>query len=218
MLSYSEYISKAWETFKIQPGLYCGISVLNLLVSFLASLSGGWAFVIGGLISLNSLYCFRLLYLGQVIKPNDIFWTFGSIPRFIQATLLTVFCGLGIFIGFLFLVIPGIWLYVNWSLAQILFIKNEKVAIATMKDSTRLVQPHWWWFAKLIFYCSVINFVGVLFFGVGLVVSISITTLIWLLVAEDIKELNKETSESQSPSNVVLQEGSYITINPKASE
>jgi hypothetical protein len=199
-----EYFSRGWEIFKknaVQFILYTlllGIilGVLSQLPSPLGARGGEnnpWG---GGNLIANILM--PILFAGyyfvafQIVRNRD--YAFGDffqgfqkfLPIFLTSFVSTILTA----IGFVLLIIPGIYLAVAYLFAQAFVIDKNFEFWSAMETSRKLVTRKWFSFFALALALMVLNFVGALIFGVGLLVTIPLTFCIIAAAFEDIVGLN----------------------------
>ncbi len=81
-------------------------------------------------------------YLGATPSVRDsLRFALGRLRSLIWLYLLL---GLGVTIAFLALFIPGIWLYVAWSVATPVLLLEDLRGTAALRRSFRLVRGRWW--------------------------------------------------------------------------
>ena len=95
------------------------------------------------------------------------------------ATLLT---GL----GFLCLILPGIYLFVAWILTFPLIVDRQLDFWPAMRLSRKIISKHWWKFLGFLIVLGLINLAGVLVCGVGLFITFPITLAALAYAYEDI--------------------------------
>ena len=92
-----------------------------------------------------------------------------------QLILATLVLGILISIGFVCLVLPGIYLAVAWTFTLPLIVDQRLGFGAAMKLSRRTISRHWWKFLGFILVLSLLNLAGGLLFFIGSLVTIPIT-------------------------------------------
>jgi hypothetical protein len=89
--------------------------------------------------------CFRAIaqaYLGeQTDWRSSLNYALRLAPALLLITLLNA---LGVLLGLLLFVLPGIWLYVAWAFATPVLLVEGLRGPAALKRSFRLVQGRWW--------------------------------------------------------------------------
>lgn len=188
-MTYSNFISKSWKAVEGNIAMYAGLSLLALFVVVLSNMIPFFGSFIGGVVNLGYLVCIKKLSKGETIEFQDFFWGFSSLPKFIQSILLVLLTTIIIVIGFILLIIPGFWASVALSLGYVIFIhqNGEHDAVAAIKKSIRLVQDRWFWMAGFLSIYVFLNLLGFLALGVGLLITVPMTTLSMIYLLEHLE-------------------------------
>lgn len=81
-------------------------------------------------------------YLDQPIGASEsLRFALRRLPRLM---VLEVVMWIGLIIGFILLIIPGIWLYAAWSVAVPVLLIERRGAFRSLGRSRRLVKGRWW--------------------------------------------------------------------------
>ncbi len=81
-------------------------------------------------------------YRGVKVEAKDAL-RYG-LSRMLAMVGLTILTSIGTFLGFLFCIIPGVWLYGMWGLAPASLIAEKSGPITALKRSFNLVKGSWW--------------------------------------------------------------------------
>lgn len=94
---------------------------------------------------LGTVACYRAIadtYLGRVTGARASLRDAG---RRLGATLwLSIILVVGIVLGFVALIVPGIWLAIAWSVAYPVMLVEGTGGFGALKRSFKLVEGHWW--------------------------------------------------------------------------
>ncbi len=180
-------IKFGWETFKKRPWFLIGATALVLIILWgMSSLSRGMMGTSAyPLIELATIALSVLVDMGMVafflkahddvasLKLNDL-WH----PRPYWSYLAAVFLiGISTIIGFLLLVIPGIFLMLMWIFVKLLIIDRDLGPISAMKESARLTKGSRLELLLLVVFAIAINIVGAIFLLVGLFVTVPVSVI-----------------------------------------
>ena len=105
-------------------------------------------------------------------------------------------------LGFLCLIIPGIYLLVAWILVIPLIVDQRLEFWPAMQLSRKIVAKHWWKFLGFLAVLALINLAGLAACGVGLFITFPLTFAALTYAYEDITSAVKNpsgTSSSASP-------------------
>jgi len=119
------------ETFE-ELNQYLGGLVLGTLLQVLAVL-------------LASAACFRAIAQSYLGEETDWRSSLRHAVRRAPALLwLTMLYGLGVLVGFIFLIAPGVWLYIAWAFAMPILLTEGLRGGRALRRSQELVKGRWW--------------------------------------------------------------------------
>jgi serine/threonine protein kinase len=153
------------------------IRILRFNTSLLGVLLGGP--LIGGL-----YLCFLKKIRGERISVETAFSGFGN--AFLQLVLAGFVAGLLTALGFLCLVVPGIYLLVAWFFTLPLVIDKRLDFWPAMRLSRKTIGRHWWRFLGLLIVLTLINLGGFLLCGVGIFLTLPVALAALMYAYEDI--------------------------------
>jgi hypothetical protein len=196
--SSTEAVSFGWERVKADPattigaifiallvgavpGIICNVAaqaaeepVISNIGSIVNFISG--AYMAGGIMSF-ALKVGR----GQPYAFGDVF---SGGPYFLRILACELVLFLGIFFGFLLLIVPGVILSLGWSLALTALVDKNLGPIDALKESWRLTTGHKGDIFLLYLLLMLVSIAGLCACGVGLVVTYPImyfaTTYVYL--------------------------------------
>jgi len=191
--SIGSAVDFGWETFKKRPWFFVGTSLVILLLNIAAGavisvidagLTGSMDkttpisfmadLVLGTFINMGV----TAFYLNAYDNPDTVslasLWHPQPFWKFLAASLLL---GLAIVIGFLLLIVPGVIFTLMFMFATFIVVDRELGPIEAMKESKRLAHGHKWALLGFVLMLALINLLGVLALGVGLLVSIPVSSL-----------------------------------------
>lgn len=183
-------IKEAWRKIKgVKGAIWGGSACMYLvllasiaLVSFLMpSLMSGEAgiagFIVSGLVQavtdiFSVLFIAGLLYMGirkvagQSVSWKMVFRGFSSGGKIIVTTILQAIL---ISIGFLLLILPGIYLMVGYSMALPLIMDQDMSPWEAMETSRKAVHKVWWKVFGIFLLMVIIFVVSIIPLGIGLI-------------------------------------------------
>ena len=206
MFSIKESVKNGWEKFKANVE----VSLLaTLLVVVLGSLN--WKedkFHIGTLllglivgifaiiIRIGYTKIFLRIYDGESPKFVDIFKEYRIFWRFLGTSILTTLAVLG---GLILIVIPGIIWAVRFSFAPIIVIDTKMGPVAGMKESYAITKGNFWKILGFWIVIGLINLLGLIALGVGLLVTIPVSTLAVIHVYRELSKAKAGLIETTTP-------------------
>ncbi len=95
----------------------------------------------------------------------------------------SILVGIGSFIGFILLVIPGVIFALRASLTQYIILDQNEKAVAAIKKSLALTKGYFWSFFRLVIAFVVLGMISVFpLIGLGFIVLIPVSTLALSLI------------------------------------
>jgi hypothetical protein len=171
-------ISQAWELYKrhwrhlipIALAVYVLVALLTLLLTALLGWVGA---LLGFLVSIAGIFWLQgaLVLAVDDVRDGRADLSIGEtlnrvLPRLNTLTLAGLLAGLGIFLGFLLLIVPGLYLLTIWLLIVPAIMLEGHGVLSSFGRSRELVRDYGW----SVF--GVIVLTVVIMIGVGLAVSI----------------------------------------------
>jgi uncharacterized membrane protein len=99
-------------------------------------------------------------------------------------------------LGLIALILPGIYLGVGYLFAIQMGIFGGMDPWSAMEWSRKLITRNWWKFLVLVLIFIVLNAVGILLAGIGLVLTLPLTFLVLYVLFEDLtREVFSEEEE-----------------------
>jgi len=187
----SDYVQKGWEMFKGHVGEFVGFTLLVFAIS-LASIKletfGSLIFsaLAAPLYAGYSIAAFRIL-TGKSLQFSDFFRGFNY---FLPLFLAGLASGIIVSIGFMLLIIPGIYLAIGYMLATFLIIDYRMEFWQAMETSRKIVTKNWFAFFVLAIVLALINLLGTLALGVGLLISAPVSACAAAIAYKEIVGLN----------------------------
>ncbi len=197
-------IGQAWTVVIGALGSVVGAFLVYMIVSIIASAVGRMIPVVGIFISILigaplwagwSLFCLAKVR-GQETTVGTLFSGFNVFGAAVGAYFLM---GILIMFGSIFLIVPGIILGAAFSLTFFFIVDQGHGPWQAMKASYELTRGYRWRVLAISFLCSLINILGLLCLGIGMLVTAPILVVAQAklydrLVRDDITEYQRRTS------------------------
>jgi len=178
-ISLENVLQTGFNHFRKIPGAY----MIYSLVFLLALSNPGTGLILGGPLLIGFFLAAQHLQSGSE-AGMEVF--FNSFRKFVPLLILNLLMTLVITLGFLLLVIPGIYFAISYLFAP-LFVwfydvsPVEAITLSRKMVSGNFVQILWIWLLLLA-----LNFLGVLALGVGLLITIPISAFVIYAIFDDI--------------------------------
>jgi len=183
--TYSEVLQKSWDGIKANLPFTAALSLVFGLAVAVASYVPFLSYILTVPLSAGYVKCLLTIRRGGIVEYKEFFWGFLDFNRLLQLILLNILLSLGVGIGFLLLIIPGIWFSVASSLAGTMIVLDEQPdAIGVIRRSMAVVKGNWWKYAGLLSVICLVNIAGAMCFLIGLLISMPISVLAIVTVIE----------------------------------
>lgn len=113
----------------------------------------------------------------ELIPPAKLFW---------NVFLASLLVGVIVLGGLVLLIIPGIYFMVRFMMATYAVIDGEEI-VKSLKRSTELTEGHKWELFWFIVVIVIINILGAIPFGLGMLLTLPITTIAFAHVYDKLK-------------------------------
>ncbi|MBF0585721.1 hypothetical protein INT08_00355 [Prosthecochloris sp. N3] len=182
-----EYLRQGWELFRAHAAESVVYTLLVFLVTAVVSM-----FDVFGSLLLSVVTA--PLYAGFVVVAlkgssderfvfSDLFQGFNYfLPLVVSALMMWLFVAL----GFVLLVLPGVYLVVSYLFVVPLIVDYHMEFWQAMETSRKIITANWFSMFVLLLLLSVINIFGALVFGIGLLVTVPLTAFSLVMAYRDI--------------------------------
>lgn len=182
-----QYLKAGWELFKQNALAFVGFTVVVMFVTFALGFKSGLghvlSYIIGPPLWAGFIIVTIKLLLHHPTDVNDFTKGFKFIlPLLLYSVVSTVF----ISIGFILLILPGIYLLVCYLFTTWLIIDRKLDFWRAMELSRKTLHKHWFEVFGFFLILCLINFGGLLLLGLGMVVTVPWTLCTLTVAYKDI--------------------------------
>lgn len=190
-ISVGDAVSYGWNAYWKNVGTLVVIAIvvlaINIVVGLIAQATGSVAGQI--IVQFIGFFASMLISLGWIrvslevtrgVKPEvgDLF-KFDGYGPYILASLLFA---LGFYVGLILCIIPGIIFAVAFGFYGFVIAERGVGVMDSLKESADLTRGNRWQLFGLGIVLLLINFVGALLCGIGLIFTLGITIIAWAYV------------------------------------
>jgi len=208
MFSIKESIKYGWEKTKENMEL---IFLITLFILIIESLTGSFNgqeknlyIQIIGLVSTILMVILKIgynkillkIYDGEKTKFGEIFDEYKTFWRYLGVSLLYP---LTILAGLFLLIVPGVIWAVRFSFSPIIVVDTKLGPITAMKESYAISKGSYWQLFLFWLVIAIINFVGLIFFGIGLLLTIPISTIAYIKIYRELSQKKAALLQTVSP-------------------
>jgi len=179
-----------WEMFKAKTLYSMAYATLILSIQFLFVLYlTDIAFVFSVFLA-GPLYAGFFLVANKISRNEEVVYGdfLNGFQYYIPVMMVWVVGQILVAFGLVFLVIPGIYLMVGYLFALLMAIFGGVDFWNALEYSRKLIHARWWKFLLLVLSLIVLNIIGILLFGVGLIVTMPLTYYIIYCLFEEITQ------------------------------
>jgi len=176
-LPLGEYLKTGWELFKRYPGGFIGFSLVYFLIQIALAMVPFVGWVASAALSPVLLMGYFIASAKMLQGRNPQFGDFFLGFRFFSPLLLTALVG-GLLtgIGWLLLIIPGAYLMVGYLFAASLVVDRRLDYWPALELSRTAVNPIWFGMFGFFLLLVLVNLLGVIALGVGLLISLPVSS------------------------------------------
>jgi hypothetical protein len=186
-LVYSDIFGESWKAIKDDLALVAGLSLVYFFGAWVLAHIPLINFLVLGPLAMGYLRCLMQIRKKETIGYQDFFWGFLDFNRFLNIIILHLLISFGTALGFILLIVPGIWFVVSTLFAMSIFVTEKSDGITAIQKSIELCKGRWWNIAGFVLVISLINMAGVLCLGIGILLSIPISFLSMLIALEKLR-------------------------------
>lgn len=176
----------AWSLFKAQAILHVMYMMLVLSIQGLVVIYLKDYVLVYSVLLAPPLYTGFFLVANKISAGEPVIYPdfFGGFRFWIPMVTISLLTQVLIAFGLLALVIPGIYLAVAYLFSTLMAIFGGMDVWSAMEWSRKLITRNWWRFFALFLILVVINVIGLLLAGIGLLITLPITFLVLYVVFE----------------------------------
>ena len=209
-----QYFIRGWEIFEEYTWGFIGFSIITILFSTIVSqvpaLLGSkedWVGDIFDFILTPIFYTGIYIVALQIAKNKPKYFTdfFRGFNKFLQIFLVNFVGTIFILTGSLFLLIPGIYLAVAYTFSVLFVIEKKLNFWSALEASRKLITKKWFSFLGFVILLCLFNLFGFLVLGIGIFLTIPLTSCIIVAAFEDIVGLNGVDNNESDNINMAVE-------------
>ena len=167
-----KYINKGWEIFRRDMGLFIGYTVIMILITVVSAFIPFAALLLSGPLIAGFFIVAHKINKGE---EYDFATFFKGFDFFVQLLLYSLITSIFVVLGFILLVIPGIYLAVAYTFVPLFIVFGKMEFWDGMEFSRKLITKKWWNLFGFVILLGLINIAGMLAFGIGILFTIPLT-------------------------------------------
>lgn len=172
----SKYLKEGWEIFKSRAGEFIVFTVIIFAITIVLSKLD----VIGSLaltLITPPLYAGFIIVVFMLLRQQEVQFKdfFKGFNYFLPLVLASIVSGILVTLGFILLIIPGVYLIVSYLFVSMLIVEHHMEFWQAMETSRQIVTKNWFSVFVFVLMLTAINLVGALALGIGLLVTIPLS-------------------------------------------
>jgi len=201
----TNWISQGWNLFKLHMGFHIGWALIIILINMVPSILmhirgptmiiGGVLMVIANIVSMFYFYGI-LMILKNIVRTNgnlpqvpSAFDGFGGYLLFCPTIFAELIYLFAVVVGLILLIIPGYYMLIAGSFTVLIFLEYHQLGISqwqSFKLSLILVNKNFCSIFGFLILSSLVNLLGALCLGVGILFTIPITIIAHVCAFRDV--------------------------------
>jgi hypothetical protein len=191
--------ARAWELYKAHPFFFSLFMLLIVSIQGMVVIYVQAYMIVYSTLLAPPLYAGFYLVANKISRGEEVIYPdfFGGFRFWIPTAVISLLTQVLIAIGLIALIIPGIYLAVGYLFAIQMGIFGGIDPWSAMEWSRKLITRNWWRFLGLLLVLVVLNALGLLLAGIGLLFTVPLTFLVLYVVFEEItREVFSEEESS----------------------
>jgi hypothetical protein len=191
--------ARAWELYKAHPFFFSLFMLLIVSIQGMVVIYVQAYMIVYSTLLAPPLYAGFYLVANKISRGQEVVYPdfFGGFRFWIPTAVISLLTQVLIAIGLIALIIPGIYLAVGYLFAIQMGIFGGLDPWSAMEWSRKLITRNWWRFFGLLLVLVVLNVLGLLLAGIGLLFTVPLTFLVLYVVFEEItREVFSEEESS----------------------
>lgn len=191
--------ARAWELYKAHPFFFSLFMLLIVSIQGMVVIYAQAYMIVYSTLLAPPLYAGFYLVANRISRGEEVIYPdfFGGFRFWIPTAVISLLTQVLIAIGLIALIIPGIYLAVGYLFAIQMGIFGGLDPWSAMEWSRKLITRNWWRFFGLLLVLVVLNALGLLLAGIGLLFTLPLTFLVLYVVFEEItREVFSEEESS----------------------
>lgn len=210
-ISITAPFSHAWERFKENIWFLVGVQLIIILVSIIETMINdiskeevSWLWVVLAFFFLGVKTYLSMGYLRLCLKCNDnksldFDDIFSDFKLFLKYFLAEIIFGVAVIFGTMIFILPGIYFGVRLMFFGYLVVDKELSATEAISESYAMTNGYFWPLFGFLVMVVLINIIGLLFFVVGVLVTLPITSVATAYIYRELSgEFSSEPEQMQN--------------------
>ncbi|MFM7630144.1 MAG: hypothetical protein ACKO44_11555 [Algoriphagus sp.] len=180
--------AKAWHMYTTEVFLFTLFMLLILSIQGLVVMYAEQYMIVYSVALAPPLYAGFYLVANKISRQVEVKYMdfFGGFRFWIPLVFISLLTQVLIAMGLVALIVPGIYLGVAYMFATLMGLFGGLDPWTAMEWSRKLITRNWWKFFSLLLILLGINLLGILFLGIGILLTFPLTFLVLYVIFEDL--------------------------------
>ena len=173
----------SWQLFKENAGKLITLFLVYFIISIGTSFILGFIPILGWILSsivstmflAGIYYAYLKVYRGEPAIVDDIFYPLKEVLN--KLVVMSIIKIVFITLGLLFFILPGLYLSVSYLFAELLIVDKKMDSWKALEESRKRITKNWFAYFALLVVLIIINLIGAIPFGLGLIVTVPISIM-----------------------------------------
>lgn len=187
-VNISKWLSEGWNHLFGDFWQYIGLTCIYLIILATVGTTGLGIFLVAGPLNVGFFFIIANRLFNKPILISDISKGFSY---YVNAILAQILISFFLFLGFMFCIIPGIFIYA-WYMFVYLYIFDRDLDFwKAMEESRKVIFKNMFEFIVLTVIFGIVFFIGLTFCGIGVIVAIPYIKIVTAIAYRDLIGFNK---------------------------
>jgi Trk-type K+ transport system membrane component len=175
--TYSELLKFGWEKTREHLWFLVGIAFLYIVLTGISSHSGV-SILVSMVLTIATVGLSLHITSGHAPKYEDLLTPFKTYHVAVHYVIASILYMLGVIVGLLLLILPGIYFAVQFQFYSYIIVEHKDMKpVDALKKSFAITKGHFWKIFGFTFITVIVNLLGLLALGVGLLITLPVTAI-----------------------------------------
>lgn len=175
--SIKELLEFGWSKTKTNYWFILQVMIIAGLAYGASRFLGPVSVLVGFAVGICITTVALMLVHGHTPALTDLFAKYKGYTTYLNYAIVSVINGILVVGGFFLFIIPGIFFLVKLQFAKTLVVDKDMPALDALKKSWEMTNGNFWPLLGYILVIALINFIGAIPLGLGLLVTVPVSIL-----------------------------------------
>lgn len=196
--SISAELREGWELTKVNMGFLVVYQVILYAISLFTG-AYQWSWLLIPIVVLGKMGLYKSVLLMTTGEKPGFDQFYKNWPQILSWIGANILFAIMLFVGLFLLIVPGLYVLARFGLFPFFILDKNLGPLESLKEASIASEGVRWPLFLLFVVCLVLNILGVLFFGIGLLITVPVTLL---ALAAVYRKLTGQAETSIQPENL----------------